>query len=560
MANEFSEMLSKVPPSTNPTTSSEPPKDESVPDEATKRELQQLKGQVSSLEEQVSTLVKQLEELKQEARASEPEQQTLEEETPENWEFSDEKEVYETSFTFDQWSDLDGISSFLQKDEVNWTVFPYQGNFTVAVSVGSKELAKEFNELFTEQGEALAAEESGESPVEEGDAKKQEEAEGATSSDSAQPSKEFSSESQVYDEKYVAPMVSSELTCFEHDSGHYVKIPIARKGSWKHPEYGDIEFTEKDLNELQQTIQNNELGWEPPLFYGHPSGGGAPSEGYLVSTFREGDTLFGIWSVNSTTYQEIKAGRFRYSSGEFLDNYKSKRTGEPVGSVLIGMALTNRPFIPDLPRNVALEEGDQPYMFSMELSLNQGDQEENAKGNSMTQEQQEAPKNQEQQETKLSNESAAEPQGEEVDIEKLKEERDQARQELEQVKNSYQKQLDEAKKEINSLKDYLRQREVQEKVARLEQLDIPQQEKDRHIKLIKDGSLGESEEEVIRSLEELSGTFGSTMLEQHSQSHDTTQLNEPQANNSTPDPLKDSPHAQQIQALKQQAQQRKSAV
>jgi len=246
---------------------------------------------------------------------------TVLEETPANWEFSEETEVYNTTFEFDEWSDLNTFNDFFKKEGVEWSVFSNESNqFIVSLETPHKELAEEFNEIFSKKEESE---------------KKSKEV----------PKKKFKNKKNLSseEESNLVPLISSQLTCFEQGENQYVKIPIARLGSWVHPEYGDIEFKEEDLNRLQSSIEANELGWEPPLFYGHPQEGGAPAEGYLLKAFREGDTLFGIWSVNQTTYEEIKKGRFRYSSAEFLENYKSKRTGQELGNVLVGMALTNRP-------------------------------------------------------------------------------------------------------------------------------------------------------------------------------------------------------------------------
>jgi len=549
--DDFSEMLNRIPPTDFNTNRV---KSQSTDKESTDLSSD-IKELVYTLKEQYSQILKRLDDIEsakssQQGENEQPDE--TQEDTPENWQFSEESQVYETSFTFDDWPELSVFSDFFQKEEVNWNVYPHKGSFTVSLSADSKETAKEFNDLFTEQEQSLTAESTESSKGDSSPKKK--------SNDTKPIESDKELDDQDIEEKVTSPMLSSEIKCFEHRNQYLVKIPIARKGSWKHPEYGDMEFTAEYLNNLQRTIDNSELGWEPPLFFGHPTTSGAPSEGYLVSTFREGDTLFGIWSVNSTTYDEIKAGRFRYSSAELIDDYKSKKTGEPVGSVLIGMALTNRPFIPDLHENVALGEYDKPYMFSMELSL---DESEINKEDFMTQKEQEVKNNSDQtvqsakpEVSSSENTNQSYQYSESTDkVEEIKRERDAARQELEQVKDLYQSQLNEAREEINKLKDHVRQREVQEKVARLEQLSIPRKQKDKHIELVKNGSLGSSEEDVIQSLEEMSDSFGSTMLEQHGESQDTTKLNEPNQ-----DPLKQSPHAEAINSLYEQARQRKKQM
>lgn len=439
---------------------------------------------------------------------------TVLEETPANWEFSEETESYNTTFEFDEWSDLDTFNDFFKRENVDWSVFSNESNqFIVSLTTPDRELAEEFNELFTKEEEEETEKKPKDVPKKKLNSKR-----------------EFSSEKELD----LVPLITSQLTCFEQGENQYVKIPIARLGSWVHPEYGEIEFKEEDLNRLQSSIESNELGWEPPLFYGHPQEGGAPAEGYLLKAFREGETLFGIWSVNQTTYEEIKKGRFRYSSAEFLENYISKRSGEELGNVLVGMALTNRPFIPDLPKNVALDEESNTYNFSMELSLseeenyNENDKEDQYKYSSMAETKNEEQKLREE----LDNYKAQ--------LTDQQNKLEEYNQELKAVKESYESQLQHANEQIKELTQRIRSSEVEEKINRLEQFNIPQTEKDRYKELLKNGSLGSSEDDVMRSLEEMSNSFGSTLLEQHGQSTTTQEENKKEQEDG--DPLKQSPH------------------
>jgi len=115
-------------------------------------------------------------------------------------------------------------------------------------------------------------------------------------------------------------------------------------------------------------------------------------------------------------------------------------------------------------------------------------------------------------------------------------------QELKAVKESYESQLQQANEQIKELTQRIRNSEVEEKLSRLEQLNIPQTEKDRYKELLKNGSLGSSEDDVMRSLEEMSNSFGSTLLEQHGQSTNTQEENKREQEEG--DPLKQSPHYQ----------------
>lgn len=141
----------------------------------------------------------------------------------------------------------------------------------------------------------------------------------------------------------------------------YLKVPIAVLGNWVHPEYGDVSFKQKDFDDILKNWSDKATGYEPPLFTGHPTDydslEGAPSVAFLKDLYQDNNTLFGVFDpVNDKVFNTVKEGAYRYSSGEFYRNAKSKTTGEAIGTVLRGAALTNRPFLTGLPRVQAVHQ------------------------------------------------------------------------------------------------------------------------------------------------------------------------------------------------------------
>jgi phage I-like protein len=134
-----------------------------------------------------------------------------------------------------------------------------------------------------------------------------------------------------------------------------LKVPIATIGSWVHPEYGEVKFSQEDFREILGNWSKNIAGYEPPLFLGHPtdtsSVEGAPSVGFLEKLYQEGSVLYGLFDpVDDKVFEDVAKGSYRYSSAELSRNAASKETGEPIGTLLRGAALTNRPFLTGLPR------------------------------------------------------------------------------------------------------------------------------------------------------------------------------------------------------------------
>lgn len=135
----------------------------------------------------------------------------------------------------------------------------------------------------------------------------------------------------------------------------YIKVPIARKGRWIHPVYGEVVEDQDDFNLITQNWENGVLGYEPPLYLGHPNEinalGGEEAVAFLEHIQQEDDFLFGFYDpIDESAKEKVRAGKYRYASPELARNAINRETGEQVGTVLERHALTNEPFFTKLPR------------------------------------------------------------------------------------------------------------------------------------------------------------------------------------------------------------------
>jgi len=308
----------------------------------------------------------------------------------------------------------------------------------------------------------------------------------------------------------IEPEISSNInTILVSNDKKHIRLGIARIGSWKHPLYKHVTFTQKDFDDIITNFNSNELGFEPPLFLGHTKDGmvksgnnqyetvaGEPAEGFLSSIEQEGDALYSTWEiVNSSCYDAVSNGRYRYNSGEFLRNYISKRSGKSVGTVLMAMALTNKPFVPNLPRVLALSE-------------NQTD----ADLFTFTQYQEEIMSDSQEQKLTEDNKSL-----------QLKLSETETR--LVAVEDSYKEQLTEQQTLIVALSEKLRHIELEKKVARIEKLALPREVKDKHIQMLSNNSnLGETIEEDILSSLEMVANAKAQLFTQQGLTSDTTRV------------------------------------
>lgn len=328
----------------------------------------------------------------------------------------------------------------------------------------------------------------------------------------------------------------------DDNSDYLIKIPIAKIGTWYHPIYGKLEFTQEKLQELERNFNENEAGFEPPLFIGHPEDaeGGAPAEGFLKYTRTENDILYGYWSVNKVIYRDVEDGKYRYSSSEFLSNYISKKTNQAVGSVLIGMALTNRPFIPNLPKNVVLDDTvtrDDLLVFSChfhdkldnnkieEIMPNESEQPQPIMEQSQSQPIMEQSKN----ETNSNLDTSLNL----SEFTVLKEKVNAYAVQLKEVEASYKRQLSEVieynkglQQRIEVYEEEIKQQKLVKKLELVNNLTIPEELKLYYTDKIKIGAFKEAEDSVIESLQKLGETFNKSMLTQYGSNTMTSDLND----------------------------------
>ncbi len=140
-----------------------------------------------------------------------------------------------------------------------------------------------------------------------------------------------------------------------------LKLPVAKLGSWFHETYGTIEFSQADLDDFARNFHMNARGYEPYVRYGHSEKGpglhgGEPALAHMIDIFQEGDVLFGLFVPKTEkVLGEVENDEYRYISPEFVRCAYDRDTNARLGPLLLGVALTNSPSIPWLPRNTVID-------------------------------------------------------------------------------------------------------------------------------------------------------------------------------------------------------------
>jgi hypothetical protein len=150
-----------------------------------------------------------------------------------------------------------------------------------------------------------------------------------------------------------------------------VRVPMCKLGSWKHSSYGVVSFDLKDFDQIIKNFNENHTGYIPSLYFGHPEApefiDGEAKRGNLKKLQVEGQELIGYFEpTNSVVINALNNGEFDSASVDIRMNAVSKKTGKKIGALLTGVALTNKPFIPDLNK-VSLISATS-YLNSLSLS------------------------------------------------------------------------------------------------------------------------------------------------------------------------------------------------
>lgn len=132
-------------------------------------------------------------------------------------------------------------------------------------------------------------------------------------------------------------------------------------GRYVHPTHGELVFTLERLERLAEGVNRGVRGITPALDYDHREdrARGGMAAGWIEAAEVRPDGLWLAVRFTDEARAEVRAGAWRYLSPEFSD-WTDPRTGVRQRDVLLGAALTNRPFLRDLAPVAACEPAAGP--------------------------------------------------------------------------------------------------------------------------------------------------------------------------------------------------------
>lgn len=152
--------------------------------------------------------------------------------------------------------------------------------------------------------------------------------------------------------QYLTELSDSDVKSLQDTST--ITIDVFRVGKWYHPKHGVIEGTQKMFNDFIDNWKKNVIGREIIFDQNHkPEDGGT---GIVKNLFIDGDKLRATVELTNFGKDLIQNKGFRYFSPEYTSKYTSKDTNKEIKNVLIGGALTLRPFLTNLNPIVLSED------------------------------------------------------------------------------------------------------------------------------------------------------------------------------------------------------------
>jgi hypothetical protein len=139
-------------------------------------------------------------------------------------------------------------------------------------------------------------------------------------------------------------------------------VKMMNYGTYKHAVFGDLVFDLPKVRRFSENQKKRVRGTDLDIDYDHKldRAKGNQAAGWVQDTEVRTDGLYALIEWTPTAADEIKEGKWRYISPEFVDEWT-----DPLGvthqDVLVGGGITNRPFLKDLlPINLSELVFDAP--------------------------------------------------------------------------------------------------------------------------------------------------------------------------------------------------------
>ena len=144
---------------------------------------------------------------------------------------------------------------------------------------------------------------------------------------------------------FMLPNAFSTATLDELTKGKEIQaFPF---GEYDHPLYGKVTITPEVADVFKRNFDENVYGQEIPISYDHfgaDAAKGNKAAGWVKAVRVASDGVFWTVAFTEEAASEIESGAWKYFSPEFYDVWQNPETKLISSYVIVGGALTNRPF------------------------------------------------------------------------------------------------------------------------------------------------------------------------------------------------------------------------
>lgn len=160
-------------------------------------------------------------------------------------------------------------------------------------------------------------------------------------------------------EQHLTYWADLQAVKFEEHKPNSSWIQAFPNGSYKHPVYGKIIMSFDRAKAMATNVIRKVRGIDIAIDYSHDSAGVAAGWVSSAEARQDGLWLFVDWTEDAA--KDIRSGKYRYFSPEYLNEWKHPESGTTFKDVLVGGGLTNRPFLKNImPVNLSEVLGEHP--------------------------------------------------------------------------------------------------------------------------------------------------------------------------------------------------------
>lgn len=174
--------------------------------------------------------------------------------------------------------------------------------------------------------------------------------------------------------------IAFPIQLFQEQASSFAELPdeiqVVPTGTWDHPMYGEMKIGPTEIAKFVENFKAK-VRLDLPITAGHDngmSGGELPAIAWFTDLIDRGvNGLYAVVKWTAEGQKLLTEGAFKYFSPEFYEQYEDPETRQKYDYVLVGGALTNKPYFKELEPVIAFSEPrliNKKEKFNESMTLN----------------------------------------------------------------------------------------------------------------------------------------------------------------------------------------------